>query len=180
MQLRPANGPLHPCGTASIRPGAKIIRLSCQEEGAAKEAQQNKICAGPKEKNGVPRHNSARRLCFEVRKEHPCSKSTVLRDLHAMDVTYSKRSLIPAGVATTDDWAAKRVLAGNQWVSSGDVNRVIFFSDEKIFVATDGEGNVWCFSGQEAPLYRKQRWTARLHVWGVIGVGYRKLVLLDG
>ena len=84
-----------------------------------KRRKKIKSLLGRKKKSGVPCHNSARRLCFAVRQDHPCSKSTVNRDLHAMDVTYSKRPLIPAGVATTDDWAALRVIT-----TSPDLNPI--------------------------------------------------------
>ena len=86
------------------------------ERTKARQKRRKKIKSvlGRKKKNGVPVHNSARRLCFAVREEVPCSKNTVLRDLQELGAQYAVRPKIPAGVATTEDWAATRVLAGKK------------------------------------------------------------------
>jgi len=55
----------------------------------------------------------------------------------------------------------------------------VLFSDEKIFDTNDhGCRTEWCYQGQRASVRETARWAPKLHIWGMIGVGVKKLVVL--
>lgn len=58
------------------------------------------------------------------------------------------------------------------------ITQSVLFSDEKMFDCND-HGNVWhwCRIG-EAPARRAvERWSPKVHVWGLVGVGVKRLVI---
>ena len=146
-----------------------------------KRLQSVKTLAGRKKKSGLPKFNSARGIVFALRKRHMfSSKSTVLRDLHTLGAVFRTRPVCPAGADSVDVWKKKRMDAACSWGASGVKDKEIWFSDEKIFAANDGERFCWLLPGEMPPVYRQKRWNAKLHVVGVIGRDYRYLARLDG
>lgn len=100
---------------------------------------------------------------------------TVRRDLIAMGFVSRKRQRGP--MQLFDD-AAKRVAVCK-------VNLLLnpalpkFFSDEKIFDVNDrGYLAEWCLPGTLPSRRQRSRWCPSVHVSAVIGVGYRKLIVL--
>jgi hypothetical protein len=56
------------------------------------------------------------------------------------------------------------------------------FSDEKIFDCNDhGKATQWVKNGERPCVREFQKWSPKVHVWGLIGVGIRRLVFFaDG
>ena len=162
-------------------PTVRTRAPSSKATPAAKRKKSVKSIVGHKKKNGLPKHNSVRELKWALKSIGiRVSKSTVLRDLHKLDMKYLVRPVCAAGAATPDVWRDKRLEAGNSWASASLNAAKMYFSDEKMFYADDGERCCWVAEGEEAPVFRKCRWSAKVHVWGVIGHNFRMLLFLDG
>lgn len=100
------------------------------------------------------------------------STSTVRRDLKAQGVVARKR---PRGPARREGDALCRLRFCRQWQGTEH----ILFSDEKMFDLNDhGSLWQWCCSGEQPQQRAVARFTPKVHVWAVIGVGIKELVVL--
>jgi hypothetical protein len=103
-----------------------------------------------------------------------CSHRTTLTDLKAMGFISKKRKRTP--MLRPED-LPRRVKFCKDYLSSE--RRPILFSDEKLFDTNDhGARTEWCEADEEAGTRGKSRWAPSVHVWAVIGVGFRKIVIL--
>jgi transposase len=107
-----------------------------------------------------------------------CSKSTVRRDLRALGFVPRVRRKVP----TKDPKVYKKRLEfALRWVDSNP--DVILFSDEHTCTVNDSSSRTqWVMPGGQVTTRMRKRVhnIARVSVWGTIGVGYKKLVLLPG
>lgn len=110
----------------------------------------------------------------------PLSNSTVLRDLGAVGKTKKKRPKGPAR-QKTDPGDRKRFFGSAlASIRSGMLDpQKLLFSDEKWFNTNDHGLDFEYCSPDEAPTRRHyERYAAKCRVWGVIGVGVKKLIVL--
>jgi len=96
---------------------------------------------------------------------------TVRRDLRSMGFELRSRR---RGVAFCKEDETKRLLFARSCEYED-----ILFSDEKIFDVNDhGCRTEWVPPGGVASVRETMRWAPKLHIWGMIGVGVKKLVVL--
>lgn len=101
------------------------------------------------------------------------SHSTVRRDLKALGAKARRR---PRGPMRVEGDSKQRVAFARKH-KSDDVGKLLF-SDEKYFdVADHGAGYEWVFAGQKPKHRQVERFCPKVHVWGVVGVGVRRLVV---
>jgi len=99
------------------------------------------------------------------------SVSTVRRDLMALGFVLRCRQ---RAVAFHDGDADVRLQFARTCKETD-----VLFSDEKLFDTNDhGCRTEWCYQGQRASVREFARWAPRLHIWGLIGIGVKKLVVL--
>jgi hypothetical protein len=123
------------------------------------------------------RFDSAKAIAAEVnvRTKTAVSATTVRRDLHANGmVSYVVRK----GPQTKEGDGAARHLFCKKVV--GATAPQIIFTDEKMANTNfHGLRRRWCMQGSHPqPMGCGGRFAAAVHVWGAVGVGYRKLVVL--
>lgn len=125
--------------------------------------------------DGIPR---ACPSANDIRKElvrfgFSVSKSTVRRDFRALNLSARKRPKVSK--LYPDDPARRLKFA----TTNTDDPKLCIFSDEKMFDCNDhGHLYQWVQEGQ-TPLGREfERWSPKVHVWGCIGIGIKKLVFL--
>ena len=103
------------------------------------------------------------------------SASTVRRDLRALNMVARRR---PKGPGRKPLDEARRKAFARHHLSLSAEQRYLF-SDEKYVDCNDhGCQWQWCAEGQKADHRCFERWTAKVHVWGLIGVGVKVLVIL--
>jgi len=101
----------------------------------------------------------------------PVSVSTVRRDLIELGFVLRCRR---RAVAFHDGDAHARLQFARTCKDTD-----VLFSDEKVFDTNDhGCRTEWCYQGQHASVRETARWAPRLHIWGLIGIGVKKLVVL--
>lgn len=99
------------------------------------------------------------------------SVSTVRRDLKAMGFVLRTRR---RGVLFYPEDEAKRYAFARACKATD-----VLFSDEKMFDCNDyGCATQWVPPGGRAGVRVQCRWSPRLHIWGLIGVGVKHLVIL--
>jgi len=100
-------------------------------------------------------------------------KSTVRKDLLAIGYVSRKR---PKVVKRYPDDPKIRVLFAK---TNRDDPDCCIFSDEKIFDCNDhGHRFQWVRKGESPAGQAYERWSPKVHVWGCIGIGVKKLVFL--
>lgn len=101
------------------------------------------------------------------------SPTTVRRDLSTLGVVSRVR---PVVTAYNSD-APTRLAFARRYRHLDPC--IVLFSDEKIFDTNNHSHRLsWVPKGERAPSRLVSRWPCRVHVWGVIGVGFRCLVIL--
>jgi len=129
----------------------------------------------------VQLYNSPARIAAAVLDEGfegPISKYTVRRDLHFLGLTAKKR---PKGPERKEHDAAARLEFAKQHVHLAGED--VMFSDEKWYDSNDHIGFYeWCEDNEwPSPQMRGQsgqNGIPKLHVWGVIGTGFKKLFFI--
>lgn len=102
------------------------------------------------------------------------SLSTVRRDLEAMGF---KARVRPRGPVRYLGDEKRRVEFCKRHI--GDNPRNIVFCDEKMCDSEDSDLWEWCPFGGAPRCREKERFPPRIHVWGLVGVNVKKLVMLD-
>lgn len=141
-----------------------------------KAKRQRAVAALMKKKDarGMPIDNSCSAIVHSLReKGFKTSRTTVFTDLKALGFSSRFRGKTPF---LTDEKKEKRVEFCRRFATSGAP--AIWFSDEKLFNCNETVLRCWCPHGENPPARITERWTATAHVWGVVGVGWRKLVFL--
>lgn len=124
-------------------------------------------------------YGSTRRVSRELgRRGIKTSRTTVKRDvdaLHLFVISRGKRQFLTA------EQQQRRVSIFKPLIrKSHDWFHGLVFSDEKIF-DSNSHGNKFQYVGdvsERIPLHQAQ-YPTKVHVWGAIGVGWRKLVVFD-
>jgi len=99
------------------------------------------------------------------------SVSTVRRDLLSMGWTNRSR---PRAVALTEEDPSRRLQFAKMCKATD-----VLFSDEKLFDTNDyGCRTQWVPPGAFASVREQMRWAPKVHIWGMIGIGVKKLVFL--
>jgi len=99
------------------------------------------------------------------------SETTVRRDLAALGFVSRRRQ---RGVAFTAMDEQLRLEFANNCTAED-----ILFSDEKMFGTNDvGCPSEWVLQGNTPSVRQTARWCPTLHVWGMIGIGVKKMVIL--
>lgn len=101
------------------------------------------------------------------------SRSTVRRDLINIGMVARRRGRAPARY---DGDEQKRLTFARVHVRD-DVTQLLF-SDEKYVHGNDSQVWQWHAPGTQALPREYERWKCKLHVWGMIGIGVKKLVFL--
>lgn len=118
---------------------------------------------------------SARLLAAALFRLHQTkvSPDTVRRDLKSLGLVSRVRPVVTA----YESDAVARLTFARRYLSLDP--RVVLFSDEKIFDTNNHSHRLsWVVKGAKPPSRLVSRWPCRVHVWGVIGVGFRSLVIL--
>ena len=127
-----------------------------------------------KDVRGVPKRNSSGKIAQDLAKTGlRISPRQVRRDLGQLGARYLARPLTQ-GLSTKQKLA--RVEFARGFVGNGGK---LLFSDEKLFNTNDSERKQWVLAGEKPAVRQKVRWAPSVHVWGVIGVGFRYLHVLD-
>ena len=114
----------------------------------------------------------ARRQCVAVRGDDIGSTSTVRRMFLAHGWRSRARRRLPLQKPT--DHIYRKAFCWQYRAGSEHV----LFSDEKIFDTHDcGAKRAWCGPGELAPPLPRQQFPPSVMVWGVIGIGFRHLVV---
>jgi hypothetical protein len=128
--------------------------------------------------SGELKHPSAASIAMALKKLYKitASKTTVLRDLRIDNVSRIR----PCHCILPKDHPARLSFA-KKWLRVRSTTRFLF-SDEKIFTTNDcGHRNQWIPKkpkGMRPDARLRSRWpTGRVQVWGIIGIGFRKLVI---
>lgn len=165
------------CPRASTAPCAGTAAPAKKSKLASKkkEARKKLVARALRQKDarGVPKFNS----CTALRKYLAkfgvtCSKSSVWYDLYELGYASRCRGKSPR---LTVEKKERRVAFARRMKNLG---QHIWFSDEKLFDCNDHEIRMWCPDGERASQRCTERFTAGAHVWGVIGIGFKKLVFL--
>lgn len=124
---------------------------------------------------GEPKYSSASAIAAELQRGSRivASKSTVHRDLVALG--FKSRARKKTCLQAREK--AKRVAFARKYL---DKRLRLVFSDEKVFTTNNDSYNRQWVRGNRRTVRRAQhRWpSARIMVWGAIGVGFNKLVVL--
>jgi transposase len=181
---------LSTCGVPSQKRRAKAIRGNppavAKRRRAVKKLWKEEVSrVGTKGKSGRAKsitrvmrtfpnpHAIAREM---TRKGHSISPSTVRRDLHAMNIIARRR---PRGPRRKEGDTEKRIEFCKGIIEGGMDTSKIFFSDEKITDVNDhGSRYDWVIKGTPARHLEKDRWAPSVHVWGVIGLGFKRLIMI--
>jgi hypothetical protein len=102
------------------------------------------------------------------------SPSTVRSDLEALDWVPRRR---PSGPRRRQGDCEARVLFCKAGLKL-DMSRMLF-SDEKLADCNDQGLWEWCAPGEQPSHRERDRWSPKIHIWGIVGVGVRKLVFLS-
>ena len=130
----------------------------------------------PLDRAGVPINGSARKIRGKLkRKGINESSDTVNRDILSLGYTYESR---PLSQGLTEVQKNKRVLFAKNWEKLKWDTSLLVFTDEKIFDTNDHRSKMWVAPGQKPVKRQRVHWAPKCHVWGVVGVGYRHLVIL--
>lgn len=107
------------------------------------------------------------------------SRGTLFNDVKACGLVCKRRPKGP-GRYVGDD--AKRLdFARSHLTLARDEGDKVLFVDEKMFDSRNPEMFFYCKPGDAVPARESERFPARVHVFGMIGVGVKKLVFLpDG
>lgn len=161
-------------GPPDARP-ARIPRLSTFAWSVGRRRGHVKRLALTLDGNGRRQFPSCATIARGLPERYKVSWTTVQRDLKALGFVSRRRQRGPMNTAQD---AVNRVLVCrvNLRLPQGLKK---FFSDEKIFDINDhGNRSEWCLPGVAPSRRMKSRWAPCVHVWGVIGTGYRRLIIL--
>jgi hypothetical protein len=140
-----------------------------------------------KEEDGKWRHENARSiraalLALNDDSAYHVSLRTIQRRLTDLGASWCRR---PRTVALNEARKQKRVVVAQDLLlleaeTPGYFDRIVF-SDESYFRATDTNTHAWRRPGEERKDMQPRRenhWSAKIHVWGAIGIGFKQLVIL--
>jgi hypothetical protein len=116
-------------------------------------------------------------MAAELARHHSItvSKQTVLRDLRAMGFVSRVRPTVPT-VGWRDE--ERRVAFAKQVLASGTRFSKIVFTDEKYFTTNDHTCRTqWVRTRCNLIRRERVRWPVKVHVWGAIGVQFRRVVV---
>lgn len=148
-----------------------LSKISPTQKKIAIRRKKVQAIIAKKDSRGVPKYNSARKIRAQLIKQGiVASKRTILDDLKASGCRYMSRPVAPA---LSTEQKEKRVQFCNRW--KGKNTTRIVFSDEKIFDTNERDGKVWVIAGETPVRRSKCRWAPSCHVWGAVGVGWRRL-----
>lgn len=104
-------------------------------------------------------------------------RHTVQRDLKVLGLSHFKRPFCPL---ITEAQAEKRLAVATTLLEEMPRSQMehIVFSDESMFDCVCTRNGQWAVSARDVEPRERQKWGARAHVWGIIGVGLKKLVIL--
>ena len=118
-------------------------------------------------------YGSARAISRALPEALKASVTTIARDLKLMGFVSRRR---PKGPVNSQNDHVNRVAACKANLL---LPQKKYFSDEKMFDVNDhGAGREWCLPGVSPSRRQYARWCPTVHVWGVIGVGFKKLIVL--
>lgn len=104
------------------------------------------------------------------------SKATVMRDLRVMGYRALRR---PTGPTFFVGDAQRRVAFSRHMLRLLGQGVSVVFSDEKYCSSNDGgSGYQWCQPGERAAVRGYEKWSSKVHVWGLVGIGIKVLVIL--
>jgi predicted DNA-binding protein YlxM (UPF0122 family) len=148
-------------------------RLSTTDEFVDERRQLVEEMMDEKDEDSNYKIRYASELRRRIRIEAPtfmCSLRTLQRDLNELGHTW--RALTQA---MTEQHKQRRVDSVDNLLSYDHTK--IIFSDESYFDCSDHHAYMWC-RGDEPPAPRpKERYTAKVMVWGIIAHGLKFLVL---
>jgi hypothetical protein len=108
-------------------------------------------------------------------------RSTIWKDLTDNGWRAKARMIVPwAGQGGREMWMAKRLefaeafLEKREWTSDS-----LLFSDESIFRCTDDRKVQWCRVNDLPDSREVHKWTASLHCWACIGVGFKFITCIQ-
>ncbi|CUG83389.1 unnamed protein product [Bodo saltans] len=139
----------------------------------AVEARRKEILMLMKEKDDDGQYRVQTSKALRIRLSVNVCTRTINRDLLALGFRWVARPRVPA---LTDDQRKKRLDMADELLSH-DIDNLLF-SDESLFDCNDVTDREWCRPDEEPSTRPTERWTAKTHVWGVIGVKFRLLVFL--
>jgi hypothetical protein len=116
-------------------------------------------------------------MAAELARHHhiTVSKQTVLRDLRAMGFVSRVRPTVPT-VGWRDE--ERRVAFAKLVLASGTRFGKIVFTDEKYFTTNDHTCRTqWVRCRGNLIRRERVRWPVKVHVWGAIGVQFRRVVV---
>ena len=125
----------------------------------------------------VPINGSSRKIRGKLkRKGVNVSSDTINRDIRSLGYKYGSR---PLSQGLTEVQKKKRVSFALKWEElKWDTSRLVF-TYEKLFDTKDHRKKMWMAPGKKPAKRQRVRWAPKCHVWGAVGVGYRKLVVLS-
>lgn len=104
------------------------------------------------------------------------SRTTVRKDLIACGFVAKRR---PRAPQRREGDECRRLKFCERALRRKKLFSKLLFSDEKYFDVNDHGSLVeWCFPGDKPLPRRSGRWAPKLHVWGMIGLGVKELVIL--
>ncbi len=101
------------------------------------------------------------------------SRTTIFNDLRALNFTAKRRPVGPVRYFPDTDARMAFVPRG----LALKINQILF-SDEKFASCTDASRWEWVEPGEIATHRGRERFPLRLHIWGLIGIGVKRLVIL--
>ena len=127
---------------------------------------------GSKDRDGTPVIQSAPQLARQL----GVSRTTAWRVLRKNGFRAKQQ---PKAPLLSPEQKTRRVAFAMEWLAKlKSSQQRILFSDESLFNCTKHGKIVWVHVEEAAPPRYVQRWTATAHLWGYIGIGARKLVVL--
>ena len=157
----------------SQRP-ARIPRPSLAANHLSRRrAKVRRLALAVRSQTNMRTYGSARAISRALPESLKASACTIARDLKLMGFVSRRR---PKGPVNSAMDHVNRVVACK-------ANLLVplkkYFSDEKMFDVNDhGAGREWCLPGVSPSRRQYARWCPTVHVWGVIGVGFKKLIVL--
>jgi transposase len=153
-----------------LAPTSKFVTPDKLAEIEERRSEVQRLMSERDEK-GRHSFNSSREIGRHLRGV-VCAR-TIRRDLAALGMAWKSR---PKTAFMTDDHRRRRIEAAAELLEFDEND--ILFSDESLFDCSDMQLKAWQRPGEPMEPRRVERWTAKVHVWGVIGVGFRLLVIL--
>jgi transposase len=103
-------------------------------------------------------------------------KSTIRRDLSALGLVARKRPRAPRFFVGDKE---KRVVFAKKYLKEIRRGGLFLFSDEKYCNSNDNSSSwAWVRKGESPEPRRTEQWASKVHVWGLIGIGVKQLIIL--